>query len=110
MSRIYSVQEIADRIRPVAKRYNLKAVYLFGSYARGEADAKSDIDLLVDTQGTELNTLMKLGGLYVDLEDALEKTIDLITAASLEQPGKMPGDVSFRQNVWKEKVDLYVAA
>ena len=65
MSRIYSVQEIADRIRPVAKRYNLKAVYLFGSYARGEADAKSDIDLLVDTQGTELNTLMKLGGLYV---------------------------------------------
>ena len=53
---------------------------------------------------------MKLGGLYVDLEDALEKTIDLITVASLEQPGKMPGDVSFRQNVWKEKVNLYVAA
>lgn len=110
MSQIYSVQEIAARVRPVAITYRLNAVYLFGSYARGEASAESDIDLLVDTRGTELNTLMKLGGLYVDLEEALGKPIDLITVASLEQPERKPGDVSFRQNVWREKVDLYVAA
>lgn len=94
----------------VAERYHLKAVYLFGSYARRQATAESDIDLLVDTRGTNLNTLMKLGGLYSDLEDALGKPIDLITVSSLEQEKAMPGEVSFRHNVWKEKVNLYVAA
>lgn len=53
---------------------------------------------------------MKLGGLYSDLEDALGKPIDLITVSSLEQEKAMPGEVSFRHNVWKEKVNLYVAA
>lgn len=112
MSMIYTVDEIIRRVTPVAERYQLKAVYLFGSYARGEATPDSDIDLLVDTRGTGLNTLMKLGGLYSDLEDALEKSIDLITVASLEQNlgESMQGEKEFRQNVWKEKVDLYVAA
>ena len=42
---IYSIQEIQQRIAPIAKQYGLKAVFLFGSYARGEAREDSDIDL-----------------------------------------------------------------
>ena len=34
---IYSIYEIQQRIAPVAKQYGVKAVFLFGSYARGEA-------------------------------------------------------------------------
>ena len=49
---IYSIYEIQQRIAPVAKQYGVKAVFLFGSYARGEAREDSDIDLLVDTSGT----------------------------------------------------------
>ena len=34
--RPYSIEEIAQIIAPVAKRYGLSAVYIFGSYARGK--------------------------------------------------------------------------
>ena len=42
---IYSIHEIQQRIAPVVKQYGVKAVFLFGSYARGEAREDSDIDL-----------------------------------------------------------------
>ena len=69
---IYSIYEIQQRIAPVAKQYGVKAVFLFGSYARGEAREDSDIDLLVDTSGTNLRSLLSLGALYCDLEAALQ--------------------------------------
>ena len=62
---IYSIYEIQQRIAPVAKQYGVKAVFLFGSYARGEAREDSDIDLLVDTSGTNLRSLLSLGALYL---------------------------------------------
>lgn len=107
---VYSLQEIANRILPVAKRYGLRSVYVFGSYAREEARENSDIDLLIDTTGTNLNSLMSLGQLYCDLEEALEKKIDLITVSSLEQRPSFESDILFRENVNKEKVKLYDVA
>ncbi len=41
---IYTLEEIKQKIIPIAKAHNLKAVYLIGSYARGEATVDSDID------------------------------------------------------------------
>ena len=107
---VYSVEEIAQRILPVAQKYGLKAVYLFGSYARGTATEESDIDLLVDTTGTSLTSLLALGALYCDLEDALKKPIDLITSSSLEQRAQMPSDLDFRKAVMEERVKLYAVA
>lgn len=34
-------------LRPLAKKYHVKEIYLCGSYARGEADAQSDLDFLI---------------------------------------------------------------
>lgn len=34
-------------VRSLAKKYHVKEIYLFGSYARGEADAQSDLDFLI---------------------------------------------------------------
>ncbi len=104
---IYTIDEISRRIQPVASAYGLQAVYLFGSYARGEATENSDIDLLIDTSGTNLRSLFSLGKLYCDLESALEKKIDLITLSSLEQTTRLPSDELFRNNIEKEKVKLY---
>ena len=73
---IYTIDEISRRIQPVASAYGLRAVYLFGSYARGEATENSDIELLIDTSGTNLRSLFSLGKLYCDLESALEKKLD----------------------------------
>jgi predicted nucleotidyltransferase len=46
---VYSVEELKERITPVLKERGVKSAVLFGSYSRGEADEKSDIDLLVDS-------------------------------------------------------------
>jgi len=35
--KIYSINEIIDIVSPVAKQYGVSRVFLFGSYARGEA-------------------------------------------------------------------------
>ena len=79
---VYTTQELRRRIEPVARKYGLRAVYLFGSYARNEATEDSDVDLIVDTSGTALKSLLTLGALYCDLEEALEKRVDLITVSS----------------------------
>ena len=107
---VYSIPEIQARVALVAKKYGLKAVWLFGSYTRNEATEHSDIDLLVDTTGTALKSLFALGALYCDLEDVLQKKIDLITVSSLEQPIQMPHEEDFREAVWREKVELYAVA
>ena len=79
---IYSICEIQQRIAPVAKQYGVKAVFLFGSYARGEATSSSDLDFRVD-KGS-LRGLFALGGLYSDLEESFGKELDLLTTGSLE--------------------------
>ena len=107
---IYTIQEIQQRIVPIAKRYGLKAVFLFGSYARGDAREDSDIDLLVDTTGTNLRSLFTLGALYSDLEQVLEKKIDMIAVSSLEQRSQMPSEDVFKETVMKERVSVYDVA
>lgn len=47
---VYSIEEITERVRPIAEKYGLRSVYLFGSYARGDARENSDVDLLVDAE------------------------------------------------------------
>ena len=107
---IYTVDEIRDIVTPIAKKYQLKAVYLFGSYARGDATESSDIDLLMDTSDTPVKTLFDLGALYCDLEDALQKPIDLITVNSLLQTIQIPSELSFREAVQRERMVLYAVA
>ena len=47
---VYTTSEIAERIKSVAIEFNIPAVYMFGSYARGQAAEESDIDSI--TVGT----------------------------------------------------------
>jgi predicted nucleotidyltransferase len=66
------------RARPVLK------AYLFGSYVRGDADNKSDIDILVD-----LDYSQKIGLQFVqmkiDLEKLLNANIDLVSSNGLSE-------------------------
>lgn len=107
---IYTLDEIKAIVAPIAEKYHLPAVYIFGSYARGTATDESDIDLLVDTSGTELTSLFALGGLYCDLEEALGKELDLVTVDSLTQKARMPSDLTFRENVNRERKQIYAVA
>ncbi|MDV5117873.1 nucleotidyltransferase family protein, partial [Streptococcus pasteurianus] len=51
---VYTIEQIQEKIIPLVERYNLPAVHLFGSYARGEADENSDIDLVIVSKGSEV--------------------------------------------------------
>ena len=47
---VYTIDQIKEKIAPVAKQYDLSKIYLFGSYARGEADEKSDVDIALELE------------------------------------------------------------
>ena len=59
-NKIYSTCEIKTMISGVAAEYGIETVYLFGSYARGQATEKSDIDLYIpalpDKMGIDIIT------------------------------------------------------
>lgn len=103
---IYTIEEIKSRVLPVIQKYNIPAMYLFGSYARGEATEESDLDFLVDTTGTRLTSLLSLGELYCDLEEIFQKEIDLVTMRSVMQNAQKESDCCFRDTVMKERVRL----
>lgn len=97
----YTIEEIRQKVTPIAIRRGLKRVSLFGSYARNEARATSDVDLLVYDPEYKMKSLFDLGGLYCDFEEALDKTkIDILEAEALD------GD-KFSQRVLRDEVVLY---
>lgn len=103
--RIYTVDEIRDIVVPIAKRHRVTKMYLFGSYARGEADGTSDIDLRIDAEN--LTNLFVLGSLYDELENALKKSLDLITTQSLRQNIHDPLTRKLIRNMRKDEQLLY---
>lgn len=104
---IYTIDQIKERVAPVALKYRLPAVYLFGSYARGEATETSDVDILVDRTGTELQGMFAMGGLYDDLSEAVGKSIDLVTTGVLSQESTKERTPWFVENLNRERIKIY---
>lgn len=65
----------------IAARRGASNVAVFGSVARGEAGEGSDLDILVDLEHGR--SLLDLGGLLMDLRDALGCEVDVVTRAGL---------------------------
>lgn len=103
---VYTLAEIKNKVMPILEKYRIPAMCLFGSYARGNATEDSDIDFLIDTTGTDLTSLLRLGALYCDLEEAFQKPIDLITVGAIMQESTMESDIDFRNTVLRERVRL----
>ncbi len=104
---VYTVHELRDMVTPIAVKYGLKGVSLFGSYARGTASEDSDVDLLIDTTGTDIRSLLQVAGIHEELERTLRKSVDLLTLSSLTQTQQMPSEARFRENVIQERKELY---
>ena len=77
---IYSIKQIKTIIKPILNKYGIKDINLFGSYARGEANKNSDIDIYCDKGN--IKTLIDQGILEDELEDALNKKVDIIFSSS----------------------------
>jgi predicted nucleotidyltransferase len=76
------LQNKRDDILRVAAMHGARNVRVFGSVARGEADERSDIDLLVDME--EGRTLFDMGGLLMDLRELLHRDVDIVTEKGLK--------------------------
>ncbi len=77
--------DILQRLREcrsaMAARFGVRRLVLFGSVARNEARADSDVDLLVRFEGrADFDRFM---GLKLYLEDLLGRRVDLVTTAAL---------------------------
>ncbi len=72
-----------ERIIALAARRGASNVRVFGSVARGEADEKSAVDFLVDLEPGR--SLLDLGGLFMDLEDLLGCSVDVVTTDGLQE-------------------------
>ena len=81
---VLTIKQIKDRIRPVVEKYGIKDVYLFGSYARGEANRNSDVDIYCDSGKAE--SLFDEVALKQDFEEALGKKVDVATIGSKMHP------------------------
>jgi uncharacterized protein with HEPN domain/predicted nucleotidyltransferase len=75
------LKEKREEILRMAAKHGARNVRVFGSVACGEADERSDIDLLVEFEPGR--SLLDQAGLVVELEELLGRTIDVVTEGGL---------------------------
>lgn len=85
-----------DAVLAVARRHGVTAVRLFGSEARGDAEAESDVDLLIEVG--PVHSPWFPGGLVADLEELLGRRVDVVELRSIASP--------LRERILAESVPL----
>ncbi|MBI4156008.1 MAG: nucleotidyltransferase family protein [Candidatus Zambryskibacteria bacterium] len=77
------IEEIKEKITPILEKYGVTYAGVFGSVARGEAKKNSDVDILVYIKRPI--GLFKFFGLKYELEDILEKKVDLVSKEAINR-------------------------
>ncbi len=77
------LSERREEILEVASKYGARNVRVFGSASRGQDDAESDLDLLVEMERGR--SLFDLGGLLTELNELLSCHVDIVTEAGLKE-------------------------
>lgn len=103
---VYTFEEIKEKISPIAKKYKIPTVYLFGSYARNEADEESDIDIAISIDESDI-TGFELMDLEEELKSQFVIPLDFLVVEDLEM-GKSPIALQVKENFEREKVAVYV--
>jgi hypothetical protein len=72
-------------LEAILARYGATNPRLFGSVARGDANASSDLDLLVDLLPARGNELLRVAGIAEELSELLGRRVDVVTATLLRR-------------------------
>ena len=97
--KVYTIDEIRAKAVPIAQKYGVKKLSLFGSYARGEADAQSDVDFLYDKGNGKIQTTLDYVGFIYDLENKFGCHIDAVSIGI--------SDKKFLSDIQQDEVLLY---
>jgi predicted nucleotidyltransferase len=104
---IYTLEQIKELVEPIAQKYKLKTLWVFGSYARGEATEDSDVDFLMDYTDSTIGNIFDFSDIVTDLEQTFKRDIDLISTLTLFSPIMKKNRANFIDVVSKERVILY---
>ena len=96
-AKVYSIDEIRRMVVPLLAKYDMASASVFGSYARGSADANSDIDVLL--VGNEGFRALNVFGVAEDLHRQSGKRVDVYEVSELDAG-------PFRDAVLREAVAL----
>ena len=97
MTEINSIDEIKRITVPIAKKYGVKKMALFGSYARGEQKNTSDIDFWIDKG--EIKGFFRLAGFQRELEEKFSMPVDVLTTGALSD--------EFLERIKNEEIIIY---
>lgn len=97
--KIYTQDELIQIIKDVLKDFKVKKAILFGSYARNTPTSKSDIDLVIDSDGNLLNIYFY--GLLEELVQRLQKRVDLFEISEIRK------NSSIYNTIQKEGIVVY---
>jgi predicted nucleotidyltransferase len=76
-------EKIKEAVQAVAPKYGIESIYLFGSYARGDATEGSDCDFRI--VGGNIRSLFDIIGLRLDLEKELGIEVDTVMTDSITE-------------------------
>lgn len=93
---MFTIEEIKSKAIPIAKKYGVKKLSLFGSYARGEADEQSDLDFFVI--GGENFKLTLIFSLAEELREIFQKKVDVFEINEINQNSE------FYKKIMREEV------
>ena len=99
--RIYTIDELKKIICNILKNSEVKKAILFGSYAKNNPTAKSDIDLVIDSEGKLLNIYFY--GLLEELVQNLQKEVDLFEISEIQKGSRIYNDIQKKGIVIYEK-------
>lgn len=89
MRKVYTVSEIQAMLHPVFAGYGVRRAVLFGSYAKGAATSRSDVDILVDSGLRGLSFF----GLLEGVTSTLNVPVDLIDVSQIEKGSPIEAEI-----------------
>ena len=95
---IYTIEKIKDIVKPIANKYNVQSIYLFGSYARGDANENSDLDFLVF--GGNNFKLTNIFALAEELRSAFQRSVDVFEISEINTNSE------FYSNIMSERLNV----
>ena len=86
---LYSIYELKKTLKPIFDKYKVKKAVLFGSYVKGTADTRSDVDLMVETNLKGLDFY----GLLGEVSNSLRFPVDLIEKREIKKNSKFEKEI-----------------
>ncbi len=84
-----SIESIRNALTPIFIRYDIKQAILFGSFAKGSAGEKSDVDLFVDSRLRGLRFV----GFTEAIRQAVDRPVDVIDVSHIEKDSPIEREI-----------------